>query len=63
MTKTYGLDDINNNSLVSSGGLASVLGDEGPQLVEVDGGFEVLVSLKMEVTLALLSEIPWMTIK
>ena len=57
---TYGLDDINNNCFVSGGDLASFLGHQGPQFVQVDGRFEVLVSLEMEVALALLTEVPRM---
>jgi hypothetical protein len=61
--ETYRLDDINNNSIGGCGGFASILWHEGPKFVEVDGGFEVLISLKVEVTLTLLTEVPWMAAK
>jgi hypothetical protein len=54
---TYILGDINNDSLGSSGGFASFLRHEGPDLVEVDGGFEILISLEVEVTLAGFTEV------
>ena len=59
---TYILGDINNDSLGSSGGFASFLRHEGPDLVEVNGGFEILISLEMEVTLAGFTEVTGMAI-
>ena len=37
-----------------------MFGDEGPDLLEIDSGEEFLVSLKMEVSLTLLTEVAWM---
>lgn len=54
---TYILGDINNDSLGSGGGFASFLRHEGPDLVEVDGGFEILISLEVEMTLAGFTEV------
>jgi len=59
---TYRFGDINNDSLGSSGGLASFLRHEGPDLVEVDGGFEILISLEVEVALAFLTEVTGMAV-
>ena len=57
---TYGLGNINHCCLRSGGSLAGLFGDESPELVQVDGGSVVLVSLQVEVTLALLSKVSWM---
>ena len=56
-TLTYILGDINNDSFGGSGGLASFLRHEIPELVHVDGGFVKLILLQVEVALALLSEV------
>lgn len=59
---TYGLDDINYNSLGGGGGLAGVLRHQSPDLVEVDRRLVLLVALEMEVALALLTEVSGMAI-
>ena len=61
-TLTYILGDINNDSFGGSGGLASFLRHEGPDLVEVDSGFEILISLEVEVSLTLLTEVTRMAV-
>lgn len=56
----YSLGDIDNSGLVL-GGLSLGSGcfrHEGPELVEVDGGRELLVSLQAEVPHTPLSEVP-----
>lgn len=61
--RTYRFDDINNNSFVLSGGLASFLRHEGPQLVQVESWFVILILLVMEVALTLLTEVARVTDK
>jgi hypothetical protein len=58
----YSFGDIDNSGLVL-GGLSlgsSCFGHEGPELVEVDGGTELLVSLQTEVTHSPLTEVSGM---
>ena len=54
------VDDINNNSFILSGGLASFLRHEIPELVQVDSGLVLLVALEMEVTLTRFTEVTGM---
>ena len=59
---TYGLGNINNESSILLGGgkLAGLLGDERPELLDVDGGAVVSVSLEMHLphtTLAVVTRV------
>lgn len=58
---TYSFSNIDDHGLVLGGVLASVLGDQGPELVQVQGGLEVLVSLIVEVALSLLAVVTRVT--
>ena len=40
--------------------MTSLFRNEGPKLVEVDRGLEVLIFLIVEMTLSLLAEVVWM---
>ena len=57
--KTYGFGNINYGCLVlgGSGLLSGFLRDDGPQLVEVDGGAVLVVSQQMELSHTFLSEV------
>lgn len=62
LNKIYSFGDIDNSGLVLGGlSLGSCLfRHEGPELVEVDGGTELLVSLQTEVAHTSLTEVPGM---
>lgn len=60
--ETYSLGNIDNRSLLLSGGLACALGHEGPKLVKVHRGAVVLVSLIVEMSLSVLAEVAGVTI-
>jgi hypothetical protein len=59
---TYRFGDINNDSLGGSGGFAGFLRHEGPDLVEVDGRFEILIPLEVEMALSFLTEVTGMAV-
>lgn len=59
--RTYSLGNIDHSSLLLGGGLAGLFGHEGPKLVKVHRWAVVLVSLIVEMSLSLLTEVARMT--
>ena len=59
----YRFGDIDNSGLVLGRGGSCLFWHERPELVEVHGWLELLVSLETEVSHTLLSEVPGMAIK
>lgn len=55
------LSDINDSNVVSFGLRTGLLSDKAPKFVQVDDRSKLLVSLQVEVSLASLSEVAWMT--
>ena len=60
MAKTYSLGNINHSSFCGGGGFASVLGDQSPELVQVDISLVESVRLLVVELLALLSVVSGM---
>ena len=59
--RTYSLGNIDHSSLLLGGGLAGLFRHEGPKLVKVHRWAVVLVSLIVEMSLSLLTEVARMT--
>jgi len=56
------LGNVDNSSLLLGWVGAGIFRYEGPKLVKVDSGAVILVSLKVEMSLSLLSVVAWMTV-
>jgi hypothetical protein len=60
--KTYSFGNIDDGCVLLGRGAAGFFRNKCPQFVEVNSGFVVLVSLIVEMTLSLLTEVTWMAV-